>query len=374
MWRQRKYKVYMDSEQERLGVPVLNLIMGYQGDKMRQTIIRLGFVVSALMMLLTGCKAEQKIEETGFGTEGETEASADIILPTGNPNYRKIPVELPARTEPEENPGTRARFSFTVNEQKYVFTETETFWVYSQSRIGEYDTQFMLNVKGNKVVLQISAQEIPEAWEAVYADDRITIYRQENRKTVSEDEVMYLTCYDMTYEVKYWSALVKKHSITFDKLYSELAQMGTAVVPAAEDETVSDIITGMSAEPVFEGYCIQFREAMPYSAYFICSPAAATADYDSVSILMSVQIPEWEDYAVLHIEPIPDYQERLESTGESFEGYPILVDYTGELRYFILGENGTCIYLDGMPGQADAAAKSYTAKQAAYIFEVVLTK
>lgn len=341
---------------------------------MRQTIIQLGFVVSILILLLTGCKAGQEIEETGFETEEEMEASADIILPTENPNYRKIPVELPARTAPEENPGTRARFSFTVNEQKYVFTETETLWVYNQSLIGDYDTQFMLNVKGNKVVLQISPQEIPETWEAVYTDDIITIYRQENSKTVSEDEVMYLTCYDMTYEVRYWSALVKKHSIAFDKLYSELAQMGTAIAPAAEDETVSDLITAMSAEPVFEGYCMRFWETMTYSSYIICSPSAAAADYDSISILMSVQIPEWEDYAVLHIEPIPDYQERLESTGESFEGYPILVDYTGELRYFILGEQGTCIYLDGMPGQADADAKSYTAKQAAYIFEVVLTK
>lgn len=344
---------------------------------MRGRIVWLCLIMGMFGLLITGCKASKETDATPSdgGEEAGAASTMDIIPPSVSQNYRKIPVELPAAVAPAENPGTRARFSFEVNGQKYVFTETQTLWVYNQSLIAAYDTQFMLNVKGKKVTLQCPEQAPSlEEWEAVYADDAVTIYRQENTKTVSEEEQMYLTVYDMTYEVKYWSDLVKKRTITLDKLYTELAQMGTAITPASADETVTDLITGMGAEPVFEDYHVVFREEMPYSAYIICSPSTATADYDAVSMLLSVQMPEWEDYAVLHIEPIPDYQDRLENTGESFDGYPILVDYTGELRYFILGENGGCVYLDGMPGQADSEAKNYTAKQAAYIFEVVLTK
>lgn len=328
-----------------------------------------------LCLALTGCGGNDTTEVT----EDTTEATTELVLPVGNLDYRRIPDTLPAVGAPVDNPGSREHFTFAVDDRKYVFTETEALWLYSQSMIGKYDTQFMLNVRGHKVAIELLGPAEQKEWKSseytsVYSDDVVNIYRKEDSGEIADEEPMFLTLYDMTYQVTYWQELVKKRSISLGNLYTALAQMGTAIVPAGETETLSDVITAMRANPVFEDYKMAFREGIPYSGFIICSPSSGDASHDDISILMSVEIPEWDTYATVHIEPVPDYQERLEDTGEVFDGHPILVDYTGELKYFVLGSDGTCIYLDGMLGTAGSTVKNYTAREAAYIFEVVLTK
>lgn len=327
-------------------------------------------------LTLTGC-GNNTTEDTE--SEDTTEAISELVLPVGNVDYRKIPEEVPAACTPVENPGTREHFSFVVDDKKYIFTETETLWLYNQSVIHTFDTQFLLNANGSKVTIALpdtaEANTLNlEEYSSVYSDDVVNIYRKENSNTVTEDEVMYITLYDMVYKVTNWSELVSRRVISFDRLYTGLAQMGTAIVPAEETETLSDVITAMSVNPVLDDYKMAFREGIPYSGFIFCSPSSGNANHDDISIYMSVKVPEWETFATVHIEPIPDYQERLEETGETFDGHPILVDYTGELKYFVLGENGTCIYLDGVLKNSSNSTKSYSAAEAAYIFELVLTK
>ena len=64
----------------------------------------------------------------------------------------------------------------------------------------------------------------------------------------------------------------------------------------------------------------------------------------------------------------------LEDTGEEYDGRPILADYTGELKYYLIGEDGRCVYLEGSPGEAGSSDKAYTAKEAAHIYKLVFTK
>lgn len=333
---------------------------------------------SLLLSTLSGCGNSTATEDTGT-EEATTETTTEVVVPTGRDEYRKIADELPERKAPVENPGTREHFSFTVNDKKYVFTETETLWMYNQSEISTCDTQFMLNVKDYKVTIAIpEAQELEglslDSWACVYTDDIVSLYRENDSDEVAENEVMYLKLYDMTYRVDYWSELVTKKVISLKDLYTALAQMGTAIVPAGEDETLSTVIEGLGANPVLDDFKLAYREGVPYSGFIFCSPSSGNANHDSVSILMSIEMPGWEEYATVHIEGIPDYRDRLEDTGETFEEYPVLVDYTGELRYFVLGNDGKCIYLDGMPGQGTGSGKNFTAAEAAYIFRMVLTR
>lgn len=318
---------------------------------------------------------QSETEETASSTEGTTE----MVLPTSHDEYRKVLEELPAVQEPAKNPGTREHFSFVENDKTYVFTETENLWLYSQSLTGTLKTTFVLNEKDYKVVISIPEQEKlaewkPEEYTSVYKDDSVEIYRQEDTEEVSEEEPMYVSVLDLTYEVTGWQELVNKKVLSLSQLYEDLAQLGTAIVPAEEKETVSDVLTAMGAVPVFEDYCIAFREDVAYSGYIFCSPNKGNLDYDDVNILLSFVIPEWKDYATICIEDIPDYQDRLEDTGESFDGHPILADYNGELKYFLIGEDGKCIYLYGVPKNTEGYANNFSAKEAAYIFEVVLTK
>lgn len=328
-----------------------------------------------LCLALAGCSRNKGAEDTD--TETTREPDTEVILPVGNLDYRKIPETVPEAGTPVENPGSREHFSFVVNDKTYVFTETETLWLYNQSFIATYRTQFMLNVKGHKVAIEVpeeSEEWKPEDYTRVYSDDVVNIYRKEDTGEVGEEEEMFLTLYDMTYQVLYWQEPVNKRRISLNNLYTALAQMGTAIVPAEEGETLSDVLGAMRVNPVLDDYKMAYREGISYSGFIICSPASGIASYDETAILMSVRIPEWDTYATVHIERIPDYQERLEDTGETFDGHPILVDYTGELKYFVLGEDGNCIYLDGMLGSPGGTVKNYTAREAAYIFEVVLTK
>lgn len=341
---------------------------------------RLCVLFTVLMCLgVTGCSKQpdttinmtEQVTEDVIGTTGE------IVLPTSNGNIRTIPDELPKASEAPENPGNREHFSFLAGDNTYVFTETDTLWLYNQSQITTCKTQFLLNVKGKKVV--IAEPDTTEtvnlgAYTEVYTDDVVTIYRTEDTNQVKEEEEMYLTVYGVTYQVLYWQDLVSNRSITLKKLYESLAQMGTAIQPAEKTETLSNVITGMGAEPVFEDYTLAFREGITCSGYVFCSPNSSQADYDNVMIFMSMIVPEWNDNAVLTIEKTPDFEERLEDTGETFDGHPILVDYIGELKYFILGEDGTCVTLNGIPGNADTYTKNYSAREAAYIFELFLTK
>lgn len=329
-----------------------------------------------LCLALTGCGTDgEEVTESETGTE----AASEIVVPAGNGDYRRIPETLSDAGPLVENPGTREHFSFVADDKSYIFTETDTLWLYSQSIIARYSTQFMLNVKGHKVAIEVPDQEQLDTWKpsdftVVYSDDVVNIYRKEDTGEVMEEEEMYLTLYDMVYRVSYWQELVNKRIISLNNLYTGLAQMGTAIVPAEEGETLSDVLSAMRMNPVFEEYKMAYREGISYSGFLICSPASGNADHDEISILMSVEVPEWETHATIHIEPIPDYQDRLEDTGETFDGHPIMVDYTGELKYFVLGSDDTCIYLDGMLGSAGSTVKNYTAREAAYIFDLVLTK
>lgn len=326
------------------------------------------------MVALAGCN-EQKLPDLPSAPDETTE----VMPPVGTAGFRKQLDTLPAVGAPVENPGTRQHFSFTAGDGAFTFTETETLWLYNQSVIGESDTQFLLNVKGRKVtIVRVKPEETAslslDQWTSVYTDDIVTIYRETEEKEVKEDECMFLTLYDTTWQVYFWSELVEKRIITLDKLYQELAQMGTAIVPAEEGETLSDVIAAMGVNPVLEEYKLAFREGISYSGFVFCSPSSGLAVYDDLSILISIQVPEWKEYATLHIEKIPNYQDRLEDTGEVFDGHTIWADYTGELKYFILGEDNTCVWLEGLPSTTESDAKSFTAKDAAYIFELFLTK
>lgn len=326
------------------------------------------------VLMLTGCG-----RETLPVVQSASEGSETVIPPVGNTGGRRRLDMLPAVQDAVENPGTRQHFSFTMDDKKFIFTETDTLWMYNQSVIGDMDTQFLLNVKGRKVtIVRVKPEEQSklslEDWSAVYSDDVVTIYREDGEKAVTEDESMYLTLYGVTWQVYFWSETVNKKVITLDRLYQELAQMGTAIVPAEEDETLSDLIQAMGVNPVLEDYKLAFRTGIPYSGFIFCSPSSELANYDDISILMSIQVPEWGEYATLHIEKIPDYQDRLEDTGEVFDDHTVWADYTGELKYFILGTDDVCVWLEGMPSTVESDAKSFTAKDAAYIFELFLTK
>ena len=341
-----------------------------------------GFVCLALCIALTGCtdKAEEvdpspstdAASETA--TEAVSESANEAVMPR-NEAVRRIAETLPEAGKPVEAPGDRTHFSFTEDGKTYEFTETETLWLYNQSVIGgSYDTQFLLDVKGKKVILaNPSAEEQEnlhlEDWTLVYEDDKVEIFREEEKEKAEEDEKLLLTVYDMLYEVTYWPDLVNKGTITLPRLYEALAQMGTSIVPVTEP-TVSDLITAMSANPVFEQYRMAFREGVSYSGFIFCSPKSNEADHENISIFMSIRIPVWEEYATVQIEPIPDFKDRLEETGETFDGHPILVDYTGELKYFVLGDTGTCITVDGMPGENGQNRENYSAREAAYILNM----
>lgn len=343
------------------------------------------WLLSVLLLMsvaVTGCGKETVpagTEPDGTATALDTtEATTEIVIPTRPAGYREILDELPAACDKVENPGTREHFSFVENGTQYIFTETNTLWLYNQSMIRTCKTEFMLNVKGYKVVLAIPEESEFQGvdlgtYEVVYSDDVVNIYRQTNDSEVEEKEPMYLTLYDMTYQVTNWQELVNERVISLNNLYTSLAQMGTAIVPAEEGETLTDVITAMRTNPVLDEYCLAFREGIDYSGFIFCSPNSSNANYEDVCILMSIVVPEWQESATVHIQQIPDYKDRLEDTGKTFGEYPIMVDYTGELKYFILGEDGTCMYLEGVPGGVNGEAKSYTAREAAYVFELILT-
>lgn len=328
----------------------------------------------AVCLALAGCSQTASLSEDGAQQSATGDSSEEIILPTGKEGYRKISEELPKPAAKVENPGTREHFTFPYEGRTYVFTETETLWLYNQAKVYELQTQFLLNVKGHKIGI-VLPEEVPklDKYIIAYEDDAVTIYRQQEG-AVGEQEQMYLKVYDMVYQIQNWTELVNKRTISVDKLCQELAQMGTAIVPAEKGETLTDIMTGLRMTPVMDGYVLAHREGISESGFLCCSPSANEANHDKVSIYLSVQVPDWDTYAILHVEEIPDYRERLENTGETYDGYPILVDYTGELKYFLLGEDGRCIYLDGVPETKEENVRSYTAKEAAYIFELVLTK
>lgn len=364
-----------------------------QGKGMESVMKRFYLICAAVMCLtLAGC-GTQVTEDTDNKEQTDTaEETAsiptEIIEPSDLAGYRQIPEELPETGDKLENPGTREHFSFVENDEVYIFTETETLWLYNQSEIAEPDTQFLLNINGNKVVLAALDSSELEEWNAedynqVYADDVVTIYQgmkigdSEDEGTagaVEDNTPMYLTLYNLTYQVDLWQSLVSKGTVSLATLYTNLAQMGTAIEPAKSGETLSNVLEGFRNESVLDDYKLAYRNGISHTGFIFCSPASETANHDDISIYMSVYISDWDTYAVLHIEGTPDYIERLEDTGETFDGYPIMADYTGELKYFVLGDNGTCIYLEGVPGTAGSSTKSFSAKEAAYIFDLILTK
>lgn len=332
-----------------------------------------GMFALGVCILLTGCGQTTSVSDAAMQSEA-MDSSEEILVPTGKTGYRKLLEELPKPAETVENPGTRQHFTFPYGDTTYVFTETETLWLYNQAKVYELRTQFLLNVKGHKVGIVLPEEE-PELDDRViaYEDDRVTIYRQQEG-TVLENEEMYLKVYDMVYQIQNWSELVNKRIVNVDKLCQELAQLGTAIEPAQKGESLTDVMSGLRMDPVMEQYVLAYREGISESGFLCCSPSANEADYDKVSIYLSVQVPEWDTYAVLHFEETPDYRERLEDTGEEYDGHPILVDYTGELKYFLIGEDGRCVYLDGVPESNEENVRSYTAKEAAYVFDLVLMK
>lgn len=359
-----------------------------------ENVMKRCYLICAAVMCLTlaGCGAQvtedTDNEEQTDTTEEITTIPTEVVEPTDLAGYRRIPEELPEFGKKVENPGTREHFSFTEGEETYIFTETETLWLYNQSQIAELDTQFLLNINGNKVVLDSLDNSELDVWKAedynqVYSDDVVTIYQgrksgdSEDAGTagvVEDNTPMYLTLYNLTYQVDLWQSLVSKGTISLENLYINLAQMGTAIEPAKSGETLTNVLDGWRNEVVFDNYKLAYREGVPHTGFIFCSPTSEKANHDDISIYMSVNISNWDAYAILHIEAAPDYIDRLEDTGETFDGHPIMADYTGELTYFILGEDGTCIYLEGIPGEAGSSTKSFSAKEAAYIFDLVLTQ
>lgn len=334
-----------------------------------------GVLALGACILLTGCGQTTLESDISAGADTGSEqitASEEIRIPAGTPGYRKIEEKLPKPGEAVENPGTREHFSFTSGDRTYVFTETEDLWLYNQAKVYDLQTQFMLNVKGHKVGILIpETAPALDSLVTAYSDDSVTIYRQQDGE-IAENEQMYLKVYDLVYQIENWAELVNKNVIGMDALCQALAQMGTAIVPADKGETLTDVMTGLRMNPVMDHYTLAYREGVNQSGFLCCSPSTGDADHDNVSIYMSVQVPNWNTYAVLHFEAVPDYRERLEDTGEAYDGHPIYVDYTGELKYFLIGEGGRCVYLDGVPESNEKNVRSYTAKEAAYVFDLVL--
>lgn len=364
-----------------------------KGEGMEKIMKRVYLVCAVVMCLaLAGC-GKQEAEDTDHKEQTDTiaetpEIPTEVMEPAELAGYRQIPEELPEPGEKPENPGTRKHFSFTEGDAVYIFTETENLWLYNQSEIAELDTQFLLNINGNKVVLDCLGTDESEEWNAenynqVYSDDVVTIYQGEKTETsegtvstgnIDASTPMYLTLYHLVYQVDLWQNFVNNGTISQATLYTELAQMGTAMEPAQTGETVTSVLDGLRNETVLDDYKLAYRQGVVHTGFIFCSPTSEKANYDDVSIYMSVLIPNWDVYAVIHIEKSPDYIDRLEDTGETFDGHPIMADYTGELKYFILGEDGACIYLEGIPSEAGNSAKSFSAKEAAYIFDLVLTQ
>ena len=117
-----------------------------------------------------------------------------------------------------------------------------------------------------------------------------------------------------------------------------------------------------------------YRKGISHTGFIICSPNNDKSDHDSFSIYMSLGIPNWDTYAIVHMEAAPDFVNRLDKTKESFEDYSIMADYTESLKYFLLGEDGRCIWIEGVPGEAASTSKAFTPKEAKYIFELLLTE
>lgn len=394
--------------------------MKNQGIRLWINVIGVGM---AVCLMLTGCgnrlddgmenpddHSSDRIEDvrdTISDLSAPNTADSNILEPSDLSGYRKISDELPEAGAEVALPGTREHFTFTDEGRTYLFTETETLWLYNQSMIGELHTEFMLDVKGNKVTLiPLSAEDKTKVqlsqYQNVYEDDAVTIYRgrsmtagsdddygdgqpgngttkvglsNDNGSSIPEDaEPMYLALYDLEYKVDGWQMLVSQGTVAADTLYQELAQMGTAIEPVGADGMISNVLEGYRSRPVFGDYCFAYRQGITHTGFFYCSPNTNQADYDSVSVYMSVYLPDWDAYAILHIEPSPAHIDSLENTGEQYDGNPILADYAGSLKYYLIGEDGRCAYLEGIPGEAGSSDKAYTAKEAAYIYELVFTK
>lgn len=372
----------------------------------------------AAVMGLTGCSNSDNTNPTDTGTSEDvsvsdlslnTSSDTNVLSPSDLSGYRRISEELPEAGAAVISPGTREHFSFTDEDRTYVFTETENLWLYNQSLISDLHTEFLLNVKGNKVTLvPLSAEDKSKVqlsmYQDVYEDEGVKIYRGrimnikddgneaaddrsdshangdntsgETADTggIDEGEPMYLTLYELMYKVDGWQTLIDQGTISSDSLYQELAQMGTAIQTADEKETLSNVIDGYRSSPVFEDYYFAYREGMTHTGFFYCSPNSKQAVHDSVTIYMSVYLPEWDSYAVLHVEAAPSNVNSLEDSGEEYDGRPILADYAGELKYYLIGEDGRCVYLEGSPGEAGSSDKAYTAKEAAHIYKLIFTK
>ncbi len=370
---------------------------------MKRKDVFIGALLVTMAVALTGCKDDMSTETTEpVITIDPTE---EIVVP--DPIVRRtIPEEMPKATAAPEEPGSRKHFSFQLNDKTYVFTETENLWMYNQSKIREEDTQFMLDVNGYKVVIARPEDEPTLiSREKAYEGEGVVIYRTgdpEKPDEVADDEQMFLTVYDTTYEVTLWNALVQKNQITSEDLYTALAQMGTAIKPAEGSDKVSSCLDGLAAYPVFGEYKLAYREGVAYSGYIFCSPNIGNAEYDNTEILMSAVVNDWDSYATVTIGAIPDYIDRLEDTGEKFGEYSIFVDYQGELKYYLIcpedveeepadqkaSEDGgeeqkeeipkkvdnVCVTLEAVPGNAGLYTDNYTAEEAAYIFELLFTK
>lgn len=335
----------------------------------------------------TGTSEDVSVTDLSQNSSSNTDADTNVLSPSDLSGYRKISDDMPEKGPSVSNPGTREHFSFTDEERTYVFTETETLWLYNQSLINDLHTEFMLDVKGNKVTLvPLSAEDkskVPlSLYQDVYEDEAVKIYRGRimdvnddgEGDSIDEGEPMYLTLYDLVFQVDGWQTLIDQGTITSDSFYQELAQMGTAIQKAGNKETLSNVIDGYRSSPVFEDYCFADREGMTHTGFFYCSPNMNQAQHDSVTVYMSIYLPVWDSYAVLHTEAAPSDVNSLEDTGEEYDGRPILADYAGELKYYLIGEDGSCVYLEGSPGEAGSSDKVYSVKEAAYIFRLVFTK
>ncbi|MBQ8983206.1 MAG: hypothetical protein IJ079_06410 [Lachnospiraceae bacterium] len=362
----------------------------------------------------TDTSEDVSVTDLSQNSSSNTDADTNVLLPSDLSGYRKISDDMPEKGPSVSNPGTREHFSFTDEDRTYVFTETETLWLYNQSLINDLHTEFMLNIKGNKVTLvPLSAEDkskVPlSLYQDVYEDENVKIYRGRimdvnddgedaaddssdnsandantsvdsssgetaDSGSMDEGEPMYLTLYDLVFQVDGWQTVIEQGTISSDSLYQELAQMGTAVQEAGNKETLSNVIDGYRSSPVFEDYCFAYREGMTHTGFFYCSPNSKQAVHDSVTVYMSIYLPDWDSYAVLHAEAVPSDVNSLEDTGEEYDGLPILADYAGELKYYLIGEDGMCVYLEGAPGEAGSSDKVYTVKEAAYIFRLVFSK
>ena len=349
--------------------------------------------VMVLGLILAGCGKNNTEDIQGTDTEAIQDTDTDVATAdnTGNvvqpedlSDYRMIPEELPELGDEPSAPGDRTHFSFVQGDTTYVFTETETLWLYNQSRIATMSTQFLLNVNGKKVVIVPLDGEEADSFQAsdyekVYDEEGVKIYqgkklKEDETAKVEADTPMYLTVYDMVYKVDMWQDLVIKGSISSNRLYEGLSQMGTAIEKAGANDSLTDVLTGFRSVPVMDDYKLAYRDGVAYTGFVFCSPNTETVDHDTVAIYISAYVPEWDTYVICHIENQPDYVDRLEDTKETFDGHPIQADYTGELKYFLLGEDGRSMYLEGIPGDGSKSTKSFTAKEAAYLFELLFTE